>query len=50
MSHESSSLTKKKKETNKIKIKKQKPFVTVRLGLFLMRVNNCNCVQIDKEI
>ena len=40
----------KKKETNKIKIKKQKLFVTVRLGLFLMRVNNCNCVQIDKEI
>ena len=43
-------LLQKKKETNKIKIKKQKLFVTVRLGLFLMRVNNCNCVQIDKEI
>ena len=46
----SSFLKKKKKETNKIKIKKQKLFVTVRLGLFLMRVNNCSCVQIDKEI
>lgn len=43
-------LRKKKKETNKIKIKKQKLFVTVRLGLFLMRVNNCSGVQIDKEI
>ena len=45
-----SSFLTKKKETNKIKIKKQKLFVTVRLGLFLMRVNNCSCVQIDKEI
>ena len=40
----------KRKERNKIKIKKQKLFVTVRLGLFSMRVNNCSCVQIDKEI
>ena len=43
----------KKKETKKkekIKIKKRKLFVTVRSGLFSMRVNNCSCVQIDKEI
>lgn len=40
----------KKKRNKQNQNQKQKLFVTVRLGLFLMRVNNCSCVQIDKEI
>lgn len=40
----------KKKRNKQNQNQKQKLFVTVRLGLFLMRVNNCSGVQIDKEI